>query len=67
MVEGTTVVTFKMGSATILVVRNVPALVCDQCGDEFVDLQTSKNIESQVNKAVDDGITMGFLSYTMAA
>ena len=67
MIEGTTVLTFKMDSAKILVIRNVPALVCDQCGDEFVSLETSKNVEKQVNKAVDDGISMGFLSYTMAA
>lgn len=67
MIEGTTVVTFKMESTQILVIKNVPALICDQCGEEFVNLQTSKNVEKQVNKAVDDGISMGFLSYTMAA
>jgi YgiT-type zinc finger domain-containing protein len=67
MIEGTTVVTFKMESTQILVIKNVPALICDQCGEEFVNLQTSKNVEKQVNKAVDDGINMGFLTYTMAA
>lgn len=67
MIEGTTVVTFTMESTQILVIKNVPALICDQCGEEFVTLQTSKNVEKQVNKAVDDGISMGFLIYTMAA
>jgi len=67
MVEGTTVLTFKMESSQILVIKDVPALICDQCGEEFVNLQTSKNVEKQVNKAVADGISMGFLSYTLAA
>jgi YgiT-type zinc finger domain-containing protein len=67
MIEGTTVLTFKMESAQILVIKDVPALICDQCGEEFVDIQTSKNVEKQVNKAVSDGISMGFLSYYIAA
>jgi YgiT-type zinc finger domain-containing protein len=67
MIEGTTVLTFKMESAQILVIKDVPALICDQCGEEFIDIQTSKNVEKQVNKAVSDGISMGFLSYYIAA
>ena len=67
MVEGTTVLTFKMEGSQILVIKDVPALICDQCGEEFVDIQTSRNVEKQVNKAVADGISMGFLSYTLAA
>jgi YgiT-type zinc finger domain-containing protein len=67
MLEGTTVLTFKMESSQILVIKDVPALICDQCGEEFVNLQTSKNVEKQVNKAVADGISMGFLSYNIAA
>ena len=67
MTEGTTVLTFKMEGSQILVIKDVPALICDQCGEEFVDIQTSRNVEKQVNKAVADGISMGFLSYTLAA
>ena len=67
MVEGTTVLTFKMEGTQILVIKDVPALICEQCGEEFVDLQISKNVEKQVNKAVADGISMGFLSYDKAA
>jgi len=67
MVEETTVLTFKMEGSQILVIKDVPALICDQCGEEFVDIQTSRNVEKQVNKAVADGISMGFLSYYIAA
>lgn len=67
MSEGTTVVTITMESSRIIVVKNVPALLCEQCGEEYVNLSTSKNVEKQVKKAMDDGINMGFLSYTMAA
>jgi YgiT-type zinc finger domain-containing protein len=67
MIKGTTVLTIKMKSGQILVIKDVPALICDQCGEEFINLQTSKNVEKQVNKAVADGISMGFLSYYIAA
>jgi hypothetical protein len=56
-----------MEGTQILVIKDVPALICEQCGEEFVDLQISKNVEKQVNKAVADGISMGFLSYDKAA
>jgi YgiT-type zinc finger domain-containing protein len=67
MIEGTTVLTFKMDGTQILVIKDVPALICDQCGEEYVNIETSKNVEKQVNQAVADGINMGFLSYNIAA
>jgi len=67
MIKGKAVLTFQMEHEQILVIKDVPALICEQCGEEFVDLITSKNVETQVNKAVRDGIRMGFLSYNLAA
>ncbi len=65
--KGTTVLTFNMGSNRILVVKDVPALICDQCGEESIDLDVSKNVEKQVEKALSDGISMGFIDYNAAA
>jgi YgiT-type zinc finger domain-containing protein len=67
MNEGTTVLTFKMGDEQILIIKDVPALICEQCGEEYIDLQISKNVEKQVNKAIADGISIGVLSYNLAA
>ena len=65
--SGTTVLTFNMGSNRILVVKDVPALICEQCGEESLDLEVSKNVEKQVEKALLDGISMGFIDYYAAA
>ncbi|NOX87524.1 MAG: type II toxin-antitoxin system MqsA family antitoxin [Calditrichaeota bacterium] len=65
--SGKTVLTFQMGSNRILVVKDVPALICEQCGEESIDIETSKNVEKLVHKALSDGISMGFIEYTSAA
>lgn len=67
LIESKTVLTFQMDSNKIIVVKDVPALVCEQCGEESLDLQTSKNVEKLVHKAVADGISMGFIEYSYAA
>jgi YgiT-type zinc finger domain-containing protein len=65
--KGKTVLTFQMELNKILVVKDVPALVCEQCGEVSIDLQVSKIVEKQVEKAISDGISMGFIEYNSAA
>jgi len=65
--EGKTVLTFQMGKDKIIVVKDVPALICEQCGEDSVDISDSKIVERLVQKAVSDGITMGFIEYNNAA
>jgi YgiT-type zinc finger domain-containing protein len=65
--QGTTVLTFQLNSDQIVVVKDVPALVCEQCGEESLDLETSKIVEKQVQQAVADGIQMGFINFNTAA
>ncbi len=65
--EGTTVLTFQMDEGKIIVVKDVPALICEQCGEESINLENSKVVEKLVQKAVADGITMGFIEYNHAA
>jgi len=65
--SGTTVLTFSMEANRILVVKDVPAMICEQCGEESLDLEVSKNVEMQVEKALSDGISMGFIDYYAAA
>ncbi len=67
MTKGTTALTFQMDENKIVVVRDVPALICDQCGEESIDLETSKKVEKQVEKALADGIRMGFIDFNTAA
>jgi len=65
--EGKTALTFQMGEGRIIVVKDVPALICEQCGEESINLENSKVVERLVQKAVADGITMGFIEYNNAA
>ncbi|RMJ05461.1 hypothetical protein DOQ08_00131 [Marinobacter litoralis] len=48
---GTTTVTLTRGEATI-VVKNVPADVCDNCGEYYLDDATSAKILSLAEEAI---------------
>lgn len=65
--KGTTALTFQIDSNRIVVVRDVPALICEQCGEETIDIDVAKIVEKQVEKALSDGIRMGFIDYNTAA
>lgn len=67
MKKGKAVLTFQMSDAEIVVVHDVPALVCDQCGEEYVDNATAKKVEEKVEKALADGLKMGFIDFNAAA
>jgi hypothetical protein len=56
-----------MGEGRIIVVKDVPALICEQCGEESINLENSKVVERLVQRAIADGITMGFIEYNNAA
>ncbi len=49
-VQGTTTFTVDLGSG-VVVVRNVPALVCDQCGTDWITDETAEHLEKTVNEA----------------
>lgn len=65
--EGKTALTFQMDSNHIVVVRDAPALICEQCGEESVDMIISKKVEKQVEQVLSDGIRMGFIDFNHAA
>jgi YgiT-type zinc finger domain-containing protein len=48
--NGTTTVTVELGFG-VVVVRQVPATVCSQCGEEWLDDATSQKVEEIVNAA----------------
>lgn len=35
----------------LLVVRNVPAMICSQCGEEWIDSETAQQLEHMVTEA----------------
>lgn len=67
MTKGTTILPYDFGGGRVAVVLNVPALVCEQCGDEFVEIAVTRNVERILDRVRRDGMTMGFVEYEKAA
>ncbi len=49
-IPGKTTFTIDLGFG-LFVVRDVPASVCSQCGEEWIDNQTAKHLEEYIQKA----------------
>ena len=47
---GRTTETYELGTA-VVVVRGIPAEVCDQCGEAYTDSQTTRQLETIVERA----------------
>ena len=47
---GSTTETYELGTA-VVVVRGIPAEVCDQCGEAYTDAQTTRQLETIVERA----------------
>ncbi len=67
MESGTTILPFDMKNGKVIVIMNVPALICEQCGDEFIDFQVAKNVEMIFERVQQEGLSMGFVEYGVAA
>lgn len=48
--SGTTAFTADLGTG-VVVVRNVQAQICSQCGEEWIDHQTAQRLEAVVQEA----------------
>jgi YgiT-type zinc finger domain-containing protein len=49
-IKGTTTFTVDLGFG-VVVVRNVPALVCEQCGADWIADEIAEHLEKTVNDA----------------
>lgn len=60
--EDTTTFTVDFGNG-VVVVRNVPAAVCQQCGDEWLAEETSAQLEKMVEEAKENKMQVEILQY----
>lgn len=58
-------VTLERHGATV-VFRNVPAQVCQTCGEQYVDDQTTSRLLQQASDAVRAGVQVEIRSYAAA-
>ena len=62
---GTATVTFSEGGATV-VFEKVPAEVCDNCGEEYVDEETAERLLEKVEEAARSGVRVTIRDYAAA-
>ncbi len=64
--RGTTTVTLERDASTI-VFKNVPADICDNCGEKYIDSATTKKLLSEANEMISNGTEVDIRSYRPAA
>lgn len=62
---GKTTVTLERDGLT-LVIKNVPADVCDNCGEEYIDEEITKRLLNIAEEAVHSGVQVDIRSYIAA-
>ena len=62
---GTTTITLERGGATI-VIKRVPARVCRNCGEEYVDDATASRVLQTAEEAAQSGVQVDVRNYAAA-
>lgn len=62
LVEGTTTVTLERQGA-LVVIRDVPALVCDSCDDYFLSEATTREVLAAAREAAARGAEVEIIRY----
>ena len=64
----------RLGTATVtltrdlmtLVIKDVPSLICDNCGEEYVDTDVAARLRETAEDAVQSGVEVGVRRYVTA-
>jgi YgiT-type zinc finger domain-containing protein len=67
MDKGHTTLPYELGTEKLIVIRGVPALICTQCGEVFIESSILKKAEELLKSVEKCGMTLGFLEYREAA
>ncbi len=62
---GETTMTIDRGNM-IVVIRNIPALVCETCGEEYVSNEVMKELEIAVERAQGAGVDVAVRHFKAA-
>lgn len=63
--RGTATVVLERDGA-VLVVRSVPANVCENCGEEYLDESTSRTLLQQLDESAEGGTQLELRVYAPA-
>jgi YgiT-type zinc finger domain-containing protein len=64
--DGTTTITLERGSSTI-VFKDVPAQICDNCGEKYADDKTTKELFKKANELLKNGTEVDIRKFRVAA
>jgi len=64
--HGFTTITLEKKDSTIIF-KNVPAMVCDNCGEKYVDGAVTKNLLSKAKDIVNSGVEVDIRNYNLSA
>ena len=62
---GTTTVTLERGELTF-VAKNVPAMVCANCGEEYLDSSTTEQVLRMAEEAAASGVQVDIRAFRAA-
>ena len=66
VVAGTTTVTLERGATTVVVIKAVPAGVCDNCGEEYFDETTTRKLMGIADAAARTGVLVEVRQFAAA-
>jgi len=64
--KGTTTITLERGTSTIIF-KDVPALVCDNCGEKYVEDKITKSLLQNANDIIKSGAEVDIRKFQTAA
>jgi YgiT-type zinc finger domain-containing protein len=67
MSAGKTNLPYDLKEGSVVVIINVPALVCEQCGDDFIEIDIARKVEKLLERIERDGVSMGMVQFDRAA
>lgn len=65
LVPGKVTITLERESSTV-VYKDVPALVCDNCGEEYVDENATKRLLDSFDEAIRNGVVVDVRHFVAA-
>ena len=63
---GITTITLEKGNSTI-VFKEVPAQICDNCGEKYIDKATTKDLLNKAREIVKNGVEVDIRKYEKVA
>jgi len=65
-IKGTTTITLERGTSTI-VFKDVPADICDNCGEKYVNDNITKDLLKKANELIKNGTEVDIRKFQVAA